>query len=148
MEIFNFAFLTIFFAFAILVLVAFLIAFYFLYKMNKKVNEMNQDVSEALTNLVKYLDKEFKLNNQAHQDTINWQYNIFEKIIDFENQNFSTIFNQNNNLSASFNIIMELLGYRAKFDENQIEKPQVNYSQPPAPQKLEGLRINDRDQPK
>ena len=148
MEFLNFAFLTVFFVFASLVLVAFLISFYFLHKMNKKVNEMNQDVSEALTNLVKYLDKEFKLNNKAHQDSIDWQYNIFEKIIDSENQNFNVIFSQNNNLSSSFNIIMELLGYRPKFDEGQIEKPQVNYSQPPAPQKLEGLKINDRDQSK
>ena len=148
MEIFNFAFFMILFTFAILILISFSVLFYFLYKMNKKINEMNQEVSEALTNLIKYLDKEFKLNNKAHQDTIDWQYNIFEKIVDSESQNFNMIFNQNNNLSVSFSIIMELLGYRAKFDEGQIEKPQVNYSQPPAPQKIEGLRINDRDQPK
>lgn len=148
MEIFNFAFLTMFFIFNFFILVVFLFCFYFLYKMNKKINDMNQDVSEALTNLIKYLDKEFKANNKAHQDSIDWQYNIFEKIIDSENQNFNAVFNQNNNMSASFNIVMELLGYRPKFDESQIEKPQINYSQPPAPQKLEGLKINDRDQSK
>jgi hypothetical protein len=40
---------------------------------------------------------------------------------------------------------MDLLGYRPKFDESQIDKAQVNYAQPPAPKKIEGLKINDRD---
>lgn len=148
MEILNFVFLTVFLTFAILNLIAFLVSFYFLFKINKKINETNQDVSEAFTNLIKFLDKEFKINNQAQQDAINWQYNTFEKIIESQHQNFNMGFNQNNSLAASFSMIMELLGYRPKFDESQIEKAQVNYSQPPAPQKLEGLRINDRDQPK
>lgn len=106
---------------------------------------MNADVSDALTNMIKYLDKEFKANSQAHQDSIDWHYKNLEKLTEFDTQYYNLLYSQNSNISSSLNVLMELMGYRPKFDESQIEKPKVNYGQPPAPQKLEGLKINDKD---
>lgn len=131
--------------FLFIFLVCFLIVIYFLYKTNQKINEMNSDVSDALTKMITYLNSEFKSNSQAHQDTIDWYFKNLEKLTEFNSQNFNLIFSQNNNTSASLNVIMELLGYRPKFDESQIERPKVNYAEPPAPKKIEGLRINDKD---
>lgn len=125
--------------------VLFLIVFYFLYQLNKKIDSMNQDVSDALTKMITYQNKEFNANSESHQQMVDWLYSNFEKTLEVNNQYFNSFFNQLSFTSNSLNIIMEMLGYRPKFDENGVEKPQVNYGQPPAPQKIEGLRINDRD---
>ncbi len=145
MEILNLVFVCLGIFSFVLMLLFFGFGFYFLYKINKKINELNLDISDALTKMIGYLNKEFKENTQAHQDSIDWHYKNLEKITEFNNQYFNLIASQNNNNSASINVLMELLGYRPKFDENQVEKPKVNYGQPPAPQKLEGLKINDKD---
>ena len=106
---------------------------------------MNIDISDALTKTITYLNKEFKANSDAHQDTVDWHYKSIEKNSEFNNQYYSLFFSQLNNISVSMNTLMDLMGYRPKFDDSQIEKPKINYATPPEPKKIEGLRINDRD---
>lgn len=125
--------------------ILFLIILYVLYKLNKKIDSMNQDVSDALTKMIAYQSKEFNANSESHQQMVDWLYSNFEKILELNNQCFNSFSNQSSFTSNSLSIIMEMLGYRPKFDENVVERPQVNYGQPPAPKKIEGLRINDRD---
>lgn len=145
MDVTNIIIMGLFFALLLILLGFFILSIYYFYKINKKINEMNVDISDALTKTIAYLNNEFKSNAQAHQDTIDWHYKNLEKINEFNGQYFNILLNQLNNNLVSMNVIMELLGYRPKFDESQIEKPKVNYAEPPAPQKIEGLRINDKD---
>jgi len=117
--------------------------YYFYKKLNSKLEEIPKDLSEALIKIVEMLQKEFNANYDTHQQMTDWQHDALQKVI----QNFSDNFNymsrqqyQNENL---LNNILSSLGFRSRFDEEEIEKPKRTYADPPSPTELESLKILD-----
>jgi predicted PurR-regulated permease PerM len=146
MEIINFTIIGgIFAVFFLLLLLSLIVVFYYLYKINKKIDETNKEISDALVKMITYQSKEFSTNSKTHQEMVDWFHTNFEKFLEYNSQSFNSFQGQLGFISNASNVIMEMLGYKPKFDESGIEKAQVNYGQPPPPKKIEGLRINDRD---
>jgi len=117
--------------------------FYFYKKTQKNLSEIPQDLSEALTKIVSYLEKEFEANFKTHQQMSDWEHDAFQKVIQSSSENLNFIAKQqflNENL---LNNILSSLGFRSRFDESDIEKPKRTYADPPNPVEIEGLKIVD-----
>lgn len=110
-------------------------------KSNQKLDDINKDISEALTKTLEFTQKEFKANYENHQEIIDWEYDALKKIMQSSSENFNYLAKQqflNENL---LNNVLSSLGFRSRFDESDIEKPKRTYADPPNPVELEGLKI-------
>ena len=112
-------------------------------KINNKIDEIATDLSDAMTKTIELISKEFKENAEMHQVLTDWEHSMFEKTIQNSSENFNFIAKQEYFMQNLLSNLLDSLGFRSRFDESNIEKPQRNYSDPPPPVELEGLKIKD-----
>ena len=111
------------------------------HKLDNKLDEIPKDLSEALTKMIVFLQKEFESNYAIHQQMTDWEHDVFQKIMQSFSENFSYMAKQqflNENL---LNNVLSSLGFKSKFDETEIEKPKRTYADPPNAVEIEGLKI-------
>lgn len=139
---------------SILIILSLILSFFntcliigFVYYLNKKTNlkldDMPKDLSEALSKIVVYLEKEFESNFKIHQQMSDWEHDTFQKVMQSSSENFNFIAKQQYLNENLLNNILTSLGFRSRFDETEIEKPKRTYADPPSPVEIEGLKIVD-----
>lgn len=148
----NLIIITVCLSSAILIFLNLIISCLFLYFSNKNYKKISsdfeenaKDLSEALTKVMEYLNKQTADNLDLQQKLTDWEYSMFEKVIQNSSENFNFIAKQEYLTQGLISNMLESLGFRSKFDEQNIEKPKRNYGDPPPPVELEGLKITDAE---
>jgi hypothetical protein len=128
-------------------LTASVVVFYLINKnfknLNNKIDTNALDLSDALTKTIELIAREFGNNLEIHQSLTDWQHSMFEKLMQNSSENFNFIAKQEHFGQSLLSNLLDSLGFRSKFEENNIEKPKRTYADPPQPVELEGLKIKD-----
>jgi len=111
--------------------------------LNNKIDSNALDLSDVLTKMIEIIIKEFGNNIEVHQSLTDWQHSMFDKLMQNSSDNFNFMAKQEYFGQNLLSNLLDSLGFRSRFEENNIEKPKRTYADPPSPVTLEGLKIKD-----